>query len=605
MKSITRLMLVMVLFNGLSVQIIAESTDSINANLDDTQYSYQNLELAKAQKQYDTLVQESKKIDSKLKATNSEIIDKRENINTIQEEIPKVEDQAEAGLIILQRNMHVNYLINILAHINDEDFMSQLRIGQAATHLTMASMNNIDDLVAMQTEVEADMSKLIALSSNLEKQQALAQSNSMKLAALIESQENEVIDEETEFASREAQEKFFKSEGCGEGDIYGIDCGTDLPEVIFNNSSTLLAYASDGVASSNELDETNEYSNKNTSGSNDDEKVINVTSDDTKNTTDSGKDTSTDGGTDTSTGDGTDTSTGGGKDTSTGGGKDTSTGGGKDTSTGGGTDTSTGGGTDTSTGGGTDTSTGGGKDTSTGGGTDTSTGGGTDTSTGGGKDTSTGGGTDTSTGGGKDTSTGGGTDTSTGGGTDTSTGGGTDTSTGGGTDTSTGGGSGGGIGGGRDSINEESNEAVSTGFSRPMQSGVVTKEYNGVNLHGTVHRGIDIANDYGTPVYPVADGVVIETGSDKTRGNYVTLVHNVNGTNYTTTYWHMSNVTVAQGQYVTSDYQIGAVGKSGIAGGANLHLGINANSTTFSNQKAVDPRLYISFPEKNVWFYTR
>ncbi len=469
MKSITRLMLVMVLFNGLSVQIIAESTDSINANLDDTQYSYQNLELAKAQKQYDTLVQESKKIDSKLKATNSEIIDKRENINTIQEEIPKVEDQAEAGLIILQRNMHVNYLINILAHINDEDFMSQLRIGQAATHLTMASMNNIDDLVAMQTEVEADMSKLIALSSNLEKQQALAQSNSMKLAALIESQENEVIDEETEFASREAQEKFFKSEGCGEGDIYGIDCGTDLPEVIFNNSSTLLAYASDGVASSNELDETNEYSNKNTSGSNDDEKVINVTSDDTKNTTDSGKDTSTDGG----------------------------------------------------------------------------------------------------------------------------------------TDTSTGGGSGGGTGGGRDSINEESNEAVSTGFSRPMQSGVVTKEYNGVNLHGTVHRGIDIANDYGTPVYPVADGVVIETGSDKTRGNYVTLVHNVNGTNYTTTYWHMSNVTVAQGQYVTSDYQIGAVGKSGIAGGANLHLGINANSTTFSNQKAVDPRLYISFPEKNVWFYTR
>ncbi len=151
----------------------------------------------------------------------------------------------------------------------------------------------------------------------------------------------------------------------------------------------------------------------------------------------------------------------------------------------------------------------------------------------------------------------------------------------------------------------ETQPPVTNGFRRPMRDGVVTNEYGGYDGYGGGHKGIDVANSPGTPIYAVAPGVVIDAGNDVNRGIYVSIIHNVNGVNSVSTYWHMSSATVGVGQSVTSDTQVGAVGSTGISTGPHLHFALDMNSSTFSNERAINPRSYISFPGQGTWFHSR
>lgn len=83
------------------------------------------------------------------------------------------------------------------------------------------------------------------------------------------------------------------------------------------------------------------------------------------------------------------------------------------------------------------------------------------------------------------------------------------------------------------------------------------------------HPGIDIANDYGAPVYASASGYVERAGWYGGYGRYVRLNHDYG---YETAYGHMSSIAVSNGEFVKKGQVIGYVGSSGYSTGPHLHF---------------------------------
>lgn len=83
------------------------------------------------------------------------------------------------------------------------------------------------------------------------------------------------------------------------------------------------------------------------------------------------------------------------------------------------------------------------------------------------------------------------------------------------------------------------------------------------------HNGIDIAIPTGTPVKPVAPGVVAYCGPRSGYGNTVIVEHE-NG--IITLYAHNSRIMVTQGQPVTSDSTLALSGSTGRSTGPHLHF---------------------------------
>ena len=153
----------------------------------------------------------------------------------------------------------------------------------------------------------------------------------------------------------------------------------------------------------------------------------------------------------------------------------------------------------------------------------------------------------------------------------------------------------------------------SSGFIRPVESGQISNEFGGAELggNGYGHTGIDIANTCGTAVYPAANGIVTSVDRGSTIGGpYVTIMHLVNGKNYTTYYGHLSAQFVNTGDKVTTGTRIGNIGDIGLGvTGCHLHFEMNygtmwawaANNTgLFFN-----PRQMVSFPEIWQWYSGR
>ncbi|WP_293736568.1 M23 family metallopeptidase [uncultured Phascolarctobacterium sp.] len=83
------------------------------------------------------------------------------------------------------------------------------------------------------------------------------------------------------------------------------------------------------------------------------------------------------------------------------------------------------------------------------------------------------------------------------------------------------------------------------------------------------HPGIDIAVDYGTPVYASAAGYVQQAGWYGGYGKYVRLSHDFG---YETAYGHMSRLAVEAGSFVKKGEVIGYVGSTGYSTGPHLHF---------------------------------
>lgn len=83
------------------------------------------------------------------------------------------------------------------------------------------------------------------------------------------------------------------------------------------------------------------------------------------------------------------------------------------------------------------------------------------------------------------------------------------------------------------------------------------------------HNGVDIAIPSGTPVRPVAAGVVVYSGSRSGYGNTVIVEHD-NG--IITLYAHNSRILVTEGQPVSPESVLALSGSTGRSTGPHLHF---------------------------------
>lgn len=122
------------------------------------------------------------------------------------------------------------------------------------------------------------------------------------------------------------------------------------------------------------------------------------------------------------------------------------------------------------------------------------------------------------------------------------------------------------------------------GMQMPV-SGPVSSNY-GLRMHpilgyARMHRGLDFRAGMGSPIIAVADGVVARAGWAGGYGNQVRLNH---AGGLSTSYSHMSRISVAPGSRVRQGQQIGNVGTTGLSTGPHLHF------ETYRNGVTINPR---------------
>jgi murein DD-endopeptidase MepM/ murein hydrolase activator NlpD len=99
------------------------------------------------------------------------------------------------------------------------------------------------------------------------------------------------------------------------------------------------------------------------------------------------------------------------------------------------------------------------------------------------------------------------------------------------------------------------------------------------------HEGVDICNDYGTPVHATAQGKVIHAGSLGSFGQTIEIEHE-NG--ITTLYGHLSKIYVKVGQEVQRGEKIALMGNSGMSTGPHVHYEV------LIHDQPVNPRPYLT-----------
>ncbi len=120
------------------------------------------------------------------------------------------------------------------------------------------------------------------------------------------------------------------------------------------------------------------------------------------------------------------------------------------------------------------------------------------------------------------------------------------------------------------------------------------------------HRGLDMANDEGTPVIAIGPGTVYYAGDDSNQrfafikefyGNLIILHldQRWHERPLFALYAHLSSIEVETGQTVATGETIGAVGESGAASAPHLHFEIRID----------DPTNYIMVRNPELWYAPR
>lgn len=86
-----------------------------------------------------------------------------------------------------------------------------------------------------------------------------------------------------------------------------------------------------------------------------------------------------------------------------------------------------------------------------------------------------------------------------------------------------------------------------------------------------VHKGVDIGNPHGSPIYAIEAGIVMEANWNKFGGGYSVYINHQNG--LCTIYAHCSAYNVKKGDRVKRGQVIALVGQTGMATGPHVHLG--------------------------------
>ncbi|WP_456277213.1 peptidoglycan DD-metalloendopeptidase family protein [Bacillus sp. AK128] len=111
-------------------------------------------------------------------------------------------------------------------------------------------------------------------------------------------------------------------------------------------------------------------------------------------------------------------------------------------------------------------------------------------------------------------------------------------------------------------------------FAWPAVGGYISS-YMGYRW-GRMHKGIDIARPSNRSILAVDNGTVTQASYDGGYGNRVVINHN-NG--LTTTYSHLSSMSVSVGQTVSRGQSIGVMGATGNSTGIHLHFEVYKNGT--------------------------
>lgn len=130
------------------------------------------------------------------------------------------------------------------------------------------------------------------------------------------------------------------------------------------------------------------------------------------------------------------------------------------------------------------------------------------------------------------------------------------------------------------------------GYTPPIHgdwasSGGFTYQPNPTHPKG--HMGVDMRAPGGTPVHPMAPGVVSNVGTDPMGGNVVNIQHAGGVRTY---YAHLSTVSSQKGDKVDTNTVIGTVGNTGNASHTVPHL----HFQVWSDNQIQDPAKYFSVP---------
>lgn len=133
-------------------------------------------------------------------------------------------------------------------------------------------------------------------------------------------------------------------------------------------------------------------------------------------------------------------------------------------------------------------------------------------------------------------------------------------------------------------------KAISSEYKFAVPAAGVLSSPFGLRINPITHKeefhpGIDIAANTGTSIKCALSGVVIEARRGETYGNFIRVQ---TGKDITTLYAHCSKLLVKKDQKVSKGQVIAKVGNTGMSKGSHLHFEI------FRNQRAVDPKYFIS-----------
>jgi murein DD-endopeptidase MepM/ murein hydrolase activator NlpD len=125
---------------------------------------------------------------------------------------------------------------------------------------------------------------------------------------------------------------------------------------------------------------------------------------------------------------------------------------------------------------------------------------------------------------------------------------------------------------------------IHSGLRYPLDRMHVTSGY-GFRIHPTTgmrsfHNGVDYRGAVGTPVYAVADGIVVQSSYGEDNGNFIAIKHSDNSQSW---YLHLSQRNAFNGQRVAGRQFIGKVGSTGRSTAPHLHFAIKQPNGSWMN----------------------
>lgn len=136
-------------------------------------------------------------------------------------------------------------------------------------------------------------------------------------------------------------------------------------------------------------------------------------------------------------------------------------------------------------------------------------------------------------------------------------------------------------------LEEQKNMLAHTPAIRPSQGWVTSAfTYRQSPFTGKreFHKGMDIANQHGTPIVATADGVVSFTGEDGAFGIVVVIDH---GYGINTRYAHLSKGLKNTGDSVHRGETIGYMGNTGRSTGPHVHYEVRLNGVPMNPEKYI------------------